>query len=560
MAPRLWIDELTFKDGNFVKLGSDDVVVIVGPNNAGKSATLRAIRDRLQTSNDTPVIAKILTKREGTLEEVTDWLTGYATIADKAAADPTFQAFGRGLTKSQLSLRWSNQNLLHDLSRFFCHLLTADERLSAANAAPGIAILSAPRTHPIHYLVRDSALEQRLSDQFFRAFGVDLVLDRAAGAQFPLRVGLRPKPKPGQDRLDPEYMQELDKLPLLQGQGDGMRSFAGVLLNMSVGQESLLLVDEPEAFLHPPQARQLGKMIVMDKSENRQLFVATHSGDILRGVLDSGRSNVRVMRVRRAADKNYVRLLENSRIKELWSDPLLRYSNILDGLFHEKVVVCEGDVDARFYSAVADAMFDSQKDSRRPDVMFTHCGGKDRMALVVRALREVDVPVAIAVDFDVLNSDQPLRSLVEAAGGSWADVSGLWKLIKDAVDSKKPELGIEEVKGAVTAALAKVKDATSLKDARESAESAFRRSSPWATAKTTGRTFIPSGEASQAFVGLMAALQALGIFVVEEGEVESFVRTVGNHGPKWVNEALKLDLAGDPSLDSARKYVVSLIS
>ncbi|MBK9599392.1 MAG: ATP-binding protein, partial [Flavobacteriales bacterium] len=132
-------------------------------------------------------------------------------------------------------------------------------------------------------------------------------------------------------------------MPELQRQGDGMRSFAGVLLHTTVGHESIFLLDEPEAFLHPPQARLLGRMLVEDKQANRQLFIATHSGDVLKGILDSGSKNVRVVRLRREGNVNIMRQLDNDKITELWGDPLLRYSDILDGLFHEKVIITEGD-------------------------------------------------------------------------------------------------------------------------------------------------------------------------------------------------------------------------
>ena len=75
----------------------------------------------------------------------------------------------------------------------------------------------------------------------------------------------------------------------------------------------------------------------------------------------------------------------------------------------------------------------------------------------------------------------------------------------------------------------------------------------WATAKDVGKQFVPSGKATQAFDRLMASLQGYGIHVVEVGEVESFVKSVGNHGPKWVNEALKEDLNGDAELGSRER-------
>jgi predicted ATPase len=97
-----------------------------------------------------------------------------------------------------------------------------------------------------------------------------------------------------------------------------MRSFAGVLLATSVGRESIMLIDEPEAFLHPPQARLLGTTLVQDRNKEQQLFIATHSTDMLRGVLDTESTDVRVVRIRRNGLTNTVRLLSNDRIKELW--------------------------------------------------------------------------------------------------------------------------------------------------------------------------------------------------------------------------------------------------
>ena len=561
MTPRAWIDQITFSDGTSLGFHKSDIVLIVGPNNAGKSAALRAIRKKLSQNSPSRVISDVVLAREGTPDEVVDWLDSFTRKNNVHGPDTMFQAFGVGVQVSKVRRFWQQESpFLESLSRFFCHLLTADERLQAANPPQSIAVVREPPVHPVHYLLRDDRLEERLSAQFRKAFGVDLIVNRVAGSQVPLHVGQRPIPTEGQDRLSYDYVQAVERLPQLHLQGDGMRSFAGVLLHTSVGRESILLIDEPEAFLHPPQARLLGRMLVADKPELRQLFIATHSGDILRGVLDAGSASVRVARIRRSGAVNSVRQLDNDKIAELWGDPLLRYSNILDGLFHEKVIVCEADSDARFYSAIADAIVETTgPGAQRPDVMFTHCGGKDRLAVVVRALREVDVPVAVAVDFDVLNNDQPLRAIVEAAGGDWRAVQPDWNQVKTAVDSKKAELSAHEVRKEIESILSSVTETMFPKRARDAIQKTFRRSSPWATAKEVGKAFIPAGQPTQAYERLLAALHGWGVFVVEVGQLESFVRSVGNHGPKWVNEALNKDLASDSELEPARQYVAKLL-
>ena len=94
---------------------------------------------------------------------------------------------------------------------------------------------------------------------------------------------------------------------------------------------------------------------------------------------------------------------------------------------------------------------------------------------------------------------------------------------------------------------------------RPKIESILKQSSPWAIVKDAGKAYIPQGNATQAFIRLLEALRLLGVFVVEVGQIEGFVRSVGNHGPAWVNATLQKDLANDPELAEARAFVASLL-
>lgn len=560
-SPRVAIISLTFSDDTKVSISPDDVVLVVGPNNAGKSAALRAIRDNLQGEAFSPVLQALEIQRTGSAETLRRWLVGW-TVRQSGSpmGDPVFQALGQSVQQSIACHYWEREgHVLGALSRWFCHFLSADERLQICNPPGNIALLHADPTHPIHFLQRDDELELRLSAKFRKAFGIDLIVHRNAGNQVPLHVGARPIPGPGKDRVSKEFVEELEKLPTLHYQGDGMRSFAGVLLSTSVGKESIMLIDEPEAFLHPPQARLLGTTLVQDRHKDRQLFIATHSTDILRGVLDAESPAVKVLRVQRSGDKNTVRMLDNHRIKELWGDPLLRYSNILDGLFHERVVVCEADSDCRFFAAVLDAVIASKSDdSKRPDLMFTHCGGKSRLPVVVRALREVDVPVNAVADFDVLSEEEPLKSIIGALGIDWASLQKDWQIVKSAVDSKKPDLSTEEVKNEILKVLTDTSTQFFPSKAKTHIQAILRRSSAWAHAKSVGKSFVPPGDPSRACERLLSNLRTDGLFVVEVGELEGFVRTENGHGPKWVNAVLARDLASDPEIEAARRFVQDL--
>lgn len=560
MNPHLWVSEIEFSDGSKISASEDEVVLIVGPNNAGKSEALRAIERKLSEASISPVISKISLGRKGSAEEVVEWLSTFAHQASPESENPAFQAYGSGVRKSHVHNWWGNQSELHALASFFCVRLGADQRLEAANPAPNIRLLEDAPSHPIHFLMSDDSLESSLSQSFRMAFGSDLILNRGAGSVAPLHVGEKPHVQAGEDRVSVGYLRRLGALPQIQSQGDGMRSFTGVLLRTMVGRESILLVDEPEAFLHPPQARLLGQILVKEKKPNRQIFIATHSGDVLRGALDSNGSNVSVVRLRRSGDKNHVRKLDKLKLTELWGDPLLRYSNILDGVFHEKVVVCEADSDARFYAALSDAIFgDLAANTKRPDVMFTHCGGKDRVAMVVKALHELDVPVAAVLDFDVLNNEKTIRSIFEAAGGDWTAVAPQYQLVKKSVDGKKPDLTVEEIRDQILTLLANTTDQSALADLKGRVSAVLRRGTAWSAAKGIGSASVPSGDPTNALRILLERLSASGIFVVEVGELECFCKSIGNHGPKWINKVLELDLKDDPDLENARNFVRRIV-
>ena len=563
MPQGIWLESVTFSDGSVLNLGRNDVVVIVGPNNAGKSAALRGIHQKVHSIHSpSPVVKSINIGSEGSADELIQWLENSTRVVEQPPGNFQYQTLGAAIPRKQATKFWTGHaEGLQQLAPFFCRLLNADERLRAANPAPSIAITQAALAHPIHYLQKDDSIEKRISEQFRKAFGDDLIVHRNAGSEVPLYIGSRPIPQAGEDRVSAGYLEELEKLQTLHSQGDVVRSFAGVLLNTSVGHESILLVDEPEAFLHPPQARLLGQMLVEDKQSDRQLFIATHSGDILKGVLNAGGNNVRVVRLKREGGINVMRQLDNARISELWNDPLLRYSDILDGIFHEKVVVTEGDADARFYSAIAESIIDTAEEIvRRPSIKFVHCGGKARLPLVVRALSAVDVPVIAVSDFDVLNSERPLKDILEAANGDWSALKPKWKTVKDAIESKKPDLTSAEVKEQIGKILDGVTDATFPESAKTEINRTYKKSTPWANAKETGKAFVPSGDPSKIYDELIRGLRQQGVFVVEVGELEKFYRKEGNHGPAWVNAVLSLNLAEDPDLAEARAFVNDIIS
>jgi energy-coupling factor transporter ATP-binding protein EcfA2 len=389
-TPAFWLSELTFSDGTAVTLGRNSVLVIVGPNNAGKSETLRAINALAENHEArSPVVRSARFRRDGTQDEFTKWLNRVPT-RQTSGGQTNYSLSGASIPSGAATHLWDrgDSHGLQTMARWFCAFLSAESRMQASNSPTTIDRRSGqPPTHPIHLLQVNETLAAKASKLFRKAFGADLIVDSTPSSSAHLLCGTAPIRGPGEDRLSTTYLTKLSRIPLLMKQGDGMRSFAGVMLHLIAGHENILLIDEPEAFLHPPQARLLGKTLVESKRSDCQLVIATHSSDLVRGMLDVLNDDVCIVRVRRDGATNVARPLDAKQVRELWGDPLLRYSNILDGLFHERTVVCESDADCRFYSAVIDAMSDKGgEDARQPDILFTHVGGKDRIPVAVRAL------------------------------------------------------------------------------------------------------------------------------------------------------------------------------
>ncbi|MEW1820649.1 AAA family ATPase [Arthrobacter sp. NPDC080031] len=241
---------------------------------------------------------------------------------------------------------------------------------------------------PLHLVFRDGELEQTLSRLAYEVFGEHHTLDRA-NADVRLRLGRVENVEiPLLSHPTVEYAAAVASLPSLDTQGDGVRSFLGLALAIVTGQAQIVLIDEPEAFLHPSQARALGRWLGIQASKRDiQIVVSTHNRDFVLGLLDGGiQSDIRIIRIARKGNINSFHELPPHEISATWNDPVLRYSNILQGLFHRKVAICESDADCRFYGAVLDELAqETDRRSQADDVLLVPRGGKQRVSALANA-------------------------------------------------------------------------------------------------------------------------------------------------------------------------------
>ena len=100
-----------------------------------------------------------------------------------------------------------------------------------------------------------------------------------------LRVGQGDALPSAKDRLSTEKMSEYRTIV---DEGDGMKSYVATCVSILLGRRPVSVIDEPEMCLHPPQAYNLGQFIG-DHASSQQTatFVATHSSQVLRGIIQT---------------------------------------------------------------------------------------------------------------------------------------------------------------------------------------------------------------------------------------------------------------------------------
>lgn len=512
--PQIFVDSIEFNDGTGRQFAHDSIVVFTGANNSGKSQVLRDIEFLIKDSKAKSVVASKLTT-----DMIGEFDDAFIAKKFKLGDDGNYWLSGSGSSTEHWKLQWSNRSL-HTISKLFVNRLDTEERLMASKTKQLLGDNQYENKKSLHIVYENNSLEELISKLFHEAFGQCLVVNRRAGINVSLHIGNAPIRNSFTMEQEGEYYSAVNALPLLDKQGDGMRSFASILLDIFTSEQSITLIDEPEAFLHPPQARIIGKMLAKNNPSERQLFIATHSADFVNGLLDANNSNVIVIRINRDGDTNHMNALGNEKIKELWSNPLLRYSNILNGLFHEKVVVCESDYDCLFYRAILDAIFEADGKTA-PDIMFTHCGGKDRMKDVVAALIALKVPVVAIPDFDIIDNSTKLKSLVAAFGLDWNQVCE----------------NMDKVYTCMNADNGKIRSII----------------------KKNGSTIF-TGEAPAAYYNVDIAFRSVGLFIVPVGEIESFDKTFNMNKKNWVYAVLERgNLSIEDNLETARKFVNAIV-
>lgn len=344
----------------------------------------------------------------------------------------------------------------------------------------------------------------------------------------------------------------LESLENLNDQGDGIRSAVAILASLITTTHSLYLIDEPETFLHPPQARILGRNIV-DLSQNKQCFISTHNIDLLRGMLEKNYARIKIIKINRTDNVNEFYVLDNDSIKVVSDDKNLKYSNILNGLFYNTVVLCENESDCKFYSALLEKI----DNDCYQNTLFCAVGGKDQFKIIIPLLNKLKINFLVIADLDLINNRDKLKDLINSIEtNKYNQISSIHNdflnMFESGVDNqvKKQSVIKEEILSFIT-------DAPYMSDETASKiRQVLKNISHLKLLKNCGKSCLPAGECVQKYNQIINFLNKSNIFVVECGEIERFITEIDGHGSLWVEEVFKkYPTLDEPEYSNAKEFI-----
>lgn len=527
------------------KVTLEKLTVLVGPNNSGKSRTLLDLL--LYAKSGSQQAMTILSSVQDHLPDK-DWLnsklrifvpqgTTYyhvegvgSDLLNPISENVDQATFERYVSEPDVNFRKDYYRIFGP--SFVAHL-GAEERFKLAAASDSFdPEEGAPKNSMQAFFASPKEVKDELRSAFKSAFDMDIALDWSGMINLKLRVF---EDFGTVSEVRDVLSSQMREKPELKNQGDGYKSFAGVALAVLTFPERLLLLDEPEAFLHPAQARSLGRWLAAQaKKRSGKIIVASHSADFLAGIL-SAETGASIVRLNRTKDRTRFHSIPANVLVDLIRAPLLFSQPVLSALFHKGVVICEGDPDRAVYQAATRRSVDS---TGGEDVLFIHTNGKDAMKGPATGLRESATPVCAIVDIDVLNSEKTLCEIVTACSGKVLPKA----ILKSRNDFASAIEGVTPME-AYAAMIENVgvwlaAPPSDLRDARRSLVTAVKSgTSKWEKLKKRGVSMLPE-IVQQLFFELIKELKQFGVFVVPDGELETWVKLKEGKGKDWNKAAL----------------------
>lgn len=409
------------------------IVVVVGPNGSGKSLLLRELESFFTPRHLWGFVRRVLVEglklgldwklvqsgtRIFTEDEQNRTQLGNTGQFQPFKFDPRVQGERRFgvITPDQITQAAGGnigplEHVMANLLAVYTIRLDGKTRFQLISPRNTDDLQARPTSH-LSAIFRDKAKRLTIRRLVHDAFGSYFVVDPTGIQQLRIRLSTQPPSLDEEEQsLTETAVQFHGAAQLIEDASDGVQAYTGILCALCAGNYKLTLIDEPEAFLHPPLARRLGREVSRLAGETTgQLVAATHSSDFLLGCVESGWP-VTVLRMSYANQSAQPRLVDPDQLRRFLQHPLFRSANVVSGLFHDGVVVTESDNDRAFYSEIYSRL--RREEPALPDILFLNAQNKQTAREIFGPLRQFGVPAAAILDIDVIK--EKFTDTLEAA-------------------------------------------------------------------------------------------------------------------------------------------------
>ncbi|WP_455209281.1 AAA family ATPase [Kaarinaea lacus] len=393
-------------------------------------------------------------------------------------------------------------------SEYFCDwflkfqtlVIDAKTRIELTEAQH-VGNLDRPKRSNLLVLFRNNDKRKLVRSIISNAFGRYLVVDPTNLGYLRYRLSdTAPQNVVEECGIHMQAVQFHHKADLVEVQSDGLRSFIGIITEVIAGDHSVLLIDQPEAFLSPQMAFALGKELVKAaENVDKKLFIATDSLPFMLGCLNS-HCPVNMIRLTNQFGSSTARLLTNKNIGGLVKNPLLHSFGLLRALFHDYAIVTISAAGKAFYQEINERLINTDSNIGIKNCMFLDARDNHTAKTIVQSLRVLGIPTVLIVEIDIIND----------TGEIWANV------LKSVFipQSERQELA----------------------ELRRTVKSSFDESGK--DMKQDGGVEILEKAHKVAAKKLVDDLAEYGLFVVHVGEMESWLTNLGAAGreSEWLSD------------------------
>lgn len=523
------------------------LVVFIGPNSSGKTQLLQDLRYVMYGEDRTLVVAQSITIKD--LPPLDDHVAQLVNEKLIECRDNKIislcQHLGRGgrasdvlhheirnhhVALSKMSpLRFSNQvnrsPYFAMIGSISCSAMFLAERLLLLEACPTLDKERDRPQHTLQSLFWDLQAQSRLQAEIRRVFRRAIWVGWDGHHKYVCRVTDSAELPDIQEQMHPALSK---KYRTMDSEGDGLRSYSAICATLLLGERALCLIDEPEMCLHPPQAYNMGRFIAANADRSGCVIVSTHSSNILRGMIESGKP-LQIVRLTRRNARFMARILSSQVFNDVVLKPRSRSESVLEGALSDAVVLCESEGDRLVYEAAF-----RTSPQQKLDIRLVSGGGTGGFAEVPTLYRSLRVPVAVIADIDFLAKDGDLRRILRELGASDDLTVSLTRRASDCISEIRKLLG-ENDAAIIASKLAELIE--SVKDGNEYWDSKLRKSlSSIQTDLDRIRPFKDMGmklfenkkeenwvTTCRMLKELLGELSEIGLFLVPCGQLESWV-------------------------------------